>query len=145
MNIEDILSKWDGDSNVEDTHLGEAATNTAKLHARYLRLLINAKMTRAKMHSDYNEVRRSKFRYYRGEMTRAELLALGWEQWQHNKPLKTEMEEILRGDEDLGKLQLRIDYMDNVVYALESIMHQIKQRDYQLSNAIKWKLFMAGA
>jgi len=145
MKIDDVLVMWQADSAIDDNHLGEASTTTAKMHAKYLRLLIENKLKRTKLEGDYNQLRQAKFRYYRGEMGREELESYGWEQWQYNKPLKAEMDEFLKGDEDLTKLQARVDYMDAVVYALESIMTQIKQRDFQISNGIKWKQFLAGS
>ncbi len=144
MKLDDILIMWEADSAIDDNHLGESSTATAKLHAKYLKLLVDAKLKKSKLNIDYNNLRKLKFRYYRGEMTRSELADLGWEQWQYNKPLKAEMDEFLKGDEDLTKIQARIEYIDTMVYALESIMQQIKQRDFQLSNGIKWKQFLAG-
>lgn len=144
MKLDDILIMWEADSNIDDNYLGEASTNTAKLHAKYLKLLVDAKLRKTKLDIDLNALRKTKIRYYRGELTRQELADLGWEQWQYNKPLKAEMDEFLKGDEDLAKIQTRLDYIDTLVYALESIMQQIKQRDFQLSNGIKWKAFLAG-
>lgn len=144
MKLDDILVMWEADSAIDDNHLGEASTTTAKLHAKYLRHLIDAKLRKTKLDVEYNTLRKTKIRYYRGELTRAELTELGWEQWQYNKPLKAEMDEFLKGDEDLSKIQTRIDYIETLVYALESIMSQIKARDFQLSNGIKWKQFLAG-
>lgn len=144
MKLDDILIQWEADSAIDDNHLGEASIHTAKLHAKYVKLLVNAKLKKTKLDIEYNNLRKTKFRYYRGEMTRQELEQLGWEQWQYNKPLKNEMDEFLKGDQDLAEIQVRIDYIDTMVYALESIMTQIKQRDFQLSNAIKWKQFLAG-
>lgn len=144
MKLDDILVMWEADSSIDDNYLGEASTNTAKLHAKYLKLLVDAKLRKTKLDIDLNALRKTKIRYYRGELTRNELADLGWEQWQYNKPLKAEMDEFLKGDEDLSKIQTRLDYIDTLVYALESIMQQIKQRDFQLSNGIKWKQFLAG-
>lgn len=144
MKLDDILVMWEADSGIDDNYLGEASTNTAKLHAKYLKLLVDAKLRKTKLDIDLNALRKTKIRYYRGELTRNELADLGWEQWQYNKPLKAEMDEFLKGDEDLSKIQTRLDYIDTLVYALESIMQQIKQRDFQLSNGIKWKQFLAG-
>lgn len=78
-------------------------------------------------------------------MPRTELINRGWEPYQYTKPLKNEMEEILKGDEDLTKLQMKLDYVDATVYALESIMNQIKARDWQIKNAIEFKKFLAGS
>lgn len=144
MKLDDVLVMWEADSVIDDNHLGEASTATAKLHAKYVKILIEAKLRKSKLDIDYNNLRKLKFRYYRGELTRNELADLGWEQWQYNKPLKAEMDEFLKGDEDLAKIQARIEYIDTMIYALESIMQQIKQRDFQLSNGIKWKQFLAG-
>ena len=144
MKLDDILVSWEADSVIDDNHLGEASTTTPKLHAKYIKLLVDAKLRLTKLNVEYNTIRKLKFRYYRGEMSRDELSQLGWDQWQYNKPLKAEMDEILKGDDDLSKIQTRIDYIETMVYALESIMTQIKSRDFQLSNGIKWKAFLAG-
>lgn len=144
MKLDEILDMWEQDSAIDDNHLGEASTATAKLHAKYLRLLMNAKLRKTKIDIDYNSLRKTKIRYFRGELTRDELNNLGWEQWQYNKPLKAEMDEFLKGDEDLSVFIARQEYIDSVIYALESILSQIKQRDFQLSNGIKWKQFLAG-
>ena len=142
--MDEILTMWEQDSSIDDNHLGEASTTTPKLHAKYVKLLVSNKLRLTKLNSEYNTTRKTKFRYYRGELTREELADLGWEQWQYNKPLKTDMDEFLRGDDDISKIQVRIDYIETVIYALESIMTQIKARDWQIKNAISWKAFLAG-
>lgn len=144
MKLDDILVMWEADSAIDDNHLGEASTTTAKLHAKYLKLLVDAKLRKTKLDIDLNALRKTKIRYYRGELSRDELADLGWGQWQYNKPLKAEMDEFLKGDADLSKIQTRLDYIETLIYALESIMQQIKSRDFQLSNGIKWKQFLAG-
>ena len=144
MKLDDVLVMWEADSQIDDNHLGEASTTTAKLHAKYLKVLVEAKLRKTKLDIEYNTLKKAKIKYYRGEMTRDELAQYGWEQYQYNKPLKAEMDEFLKGDEDLSKILVRQDYIDTLVYALESIMSQIKQRDFQLSNGIKWKQFLAG-
>jgi len=144
MKIDDVLVMWEADSVIDDNHLGEASTRTAKLHAKYIKLLVEAKMKKTMLDIEYNALKKTKIRYYRGELTKGELSDLGWEQWQYNKPLKAEMDEFLKGDDDLSKISMRIEYIETTIYALESILSQIKSRDFQLSNGIKWKVFLAG-
>lgn len=144
MKLDDALEMWEQDSVIDDNHLGESSTATAKLHSKYLKILINVKLKKTKLDIEYNTLRKTKIRYYRGELTKQELDELGWNQWQYNKPLKSDMDEFLKGDSDLAQIQTRIDYIETMQYALESIMQQIKQRDFQLSNGIKWKQFLAG-
>lgn len=145
MDLNGILDQWDNDCIINDNQLGEASIVSAKLHSKYLRYLIESKSKKTKIETDYQTLRKAKFRYYRGEMTRKELEDRGWEQYQYTKPLKNEMDEILKGDEDLSKIQMKIDYMDTMIFALESILNQIKARDWQIKNSIEFKKFLSGA
>lgn len=144
MNIEEIQKMWEEDCQIDDNHLGEQATQTPKLHSKYIRELINYKLKLTKLKSEYNTMRKSKFRYFRGEMSRDELKDLGWEQWQGVKPLKNEMDEFLSGDGDLNTINTRIEYLETGIYLLESILNQIKSRDWEIKSHIEWKRFLAG-
>ncbi|CAB5221475.1 Recombination, repair and ssDNA binding protein UvsY [uncultured Caudovirales phage] len=144
MNIEQLQELWDADCAIDDNYLGEQSTATPKLHAKYVKLLVQVKLKHTKLQSDYNLLRKNKFRYYRGELSRDELNDLGWAQWQGVKPLKNEMDEFLSGDTDLNTLRVKIDYLETMIYFLESIMGQIKARDWQIKTAVEWKKFLAG-
>jgi len=144
MTIDEIYEMWAIDSNIDENFLGETTIATPKLHAKYVKLLVNTKLKHTKYQSDYNIVRKNKFRYYRGELSRQELQDFGWEQWQGVKPLKNEMDEFLKGDSDLNTMQVKIDYLESMIYLLESILGQIKARDWQIKTAVEWKKFLAG-
>lgn len=144
MNIEEIQQMWETDCQIDDNHLGEQATYTPKLHSKYIKELIQYKLKLTKTKSEYNMLRKTKFRYYRGEMSRDELKEFGWEQWQYNKPLKAEMDEFLSGDSDLSKIEARIEYLETGIYLLESILNQLKSRDWEIKSHIEWKKFLAG-
>ena len=144
MTIDEIYDMWAIDSEIDENYLGETTVATPKLHAKYIKLLVNTKLKHTKYSSDYNIMRKNKFRYYRGELSRQELQDFGWDQWQGVKPLKNEMDEFLKGDSDLNTLQVRIDYLESMIYLLESILSQIKARDWQIKTAVEWKRFLAG-
>lgn len=145
MNLEELQNTWAEDCIIDDNHLDRESVNTAKLHSKYLNELIAYKLKLAKMRADYNTLRQAKFRYYRGELSKEELQLLGWAQWQGIKPLKNEMEEFLGGDGDLNNMEVKQEYIQSVVDFLESIMNQIKARDWQIRNSIEWKKFISGA
>lgn len=144
MNIEQLQENWDIDCQIDDNYLGENSTATPKLHAKYLKMLVTVKLKHTKYQSDYNLLRKNKFRYYRGELSRDELNDLQWQQWQGVKPLKNEMDEFLTGDEELNAMRTRIDYLETMIYFLESVLGQIKARDWQIKTAVEWKKFLAG-
>ncbi len=144
MNIEQLQEMWDKDCEIDDNYLGENSTTTPKLHAKYVKILVQIKLKHTKLQSDYLLLRKNKFRLYRGELSRDELKDLGWEQWQGIKPLKNEMDEFLSGDIDLVNIKMKIDYLETMIYFLESVLGQIKARDWQIKTAVEWKKFLAG-
>jgi hypothetical protein len=139
-----LQEAWDLDCQIDDNYLGETTTATPKLHAKYLKLLVNVKLKHTKLQSDYNLLRKNKFRLYRGELSRDELTALAWEQWQGVKPIKSELDQMLEGDQDINNLQVKLEYLSTMIYFLESVLRQLQSRDYQISTAVKWKMFLAG-
>ena len=145
MTLDELHDLWDVDCKISDDHLDRESVKTPNLHAKYLRFLIQHKMKLSALQTEYNLMRQRKFRYYRGEMGKNELDELKWTQWQGVKPLKNEMEEFLDGDSDLNKITIKCAYIKNMIEALESILNQIKSRDWQIRNAIQWKQFVAGS
>lgn len=144
MNLEQLMSTWEADCKIDDNHLGEASTFTPNLHSKYINHLVSFKLKLAKTKGEYNLLRKNKFRYYRGELSRQELEDLGWQQWQGTKPLKNEMEEFLQGDNELVQMEQKVEYLNTIVFFLESVMNAIKQRDWQIRNSIQWKEFLVG-
>jgi hypothetical protein len=144
MTLDEIQNEWEKDCEIDDNYLGENSIITPKLHSKYLKILIGVKLKHTKLQSDYNQLRKSKFRYYRGELGREELQDLGWDQWQGVKPLKNEMDEFLTGDSELNTMKVRLEYLETMIYLLESILGQLKARDWQIKTAVEWKKFLAG-
>jgi hypothetical protein len=144
MNIEQLQEEWDKDCEIDDNYLGENSTATPKLHAKYVKILVQVKLKHTKLSSDYNLTRKNKFRYYRGELSRDELQDLQWDQWQGVKPIKNEMDEFLKGDAELNAMEIKIKYLETMIYFLESVLQQIKARDWQIKTAVEWKKFLAG-
>ena len=144
MTLDELQQMWETDCQIDDNYLGENSTLTPKLHAKYVKLLVNTKLKHTKLQADYLLLRKNKFRYYRGELSRDELTELGWQQWQGIKPLKNEMDEFLQGDSELVTIKIKIDYLETMIYFLESVLQQIKARDWQIKTAVEWKKFLAG-
>jgi hypothetical protein len=145
MTLEELQNEWNSDCKIDDDHLDRESVRTPAMHAKYLHHLISHKHRVTSANSEYAMLRTKKFRYYRGEMSKGELELAGWEQWQGIKPLRNEMDEFLNGDSDLIKAKLKIEYLTSIVEYLESILNQIKARDWQIRNAIQWKQFISGA
>lgn len=144
MTLDELVDQWEEDSAIDGDNLDRESIRTPNIHSKYLRIMMGYKMKLSALKTEYNLLRQKKFRYYRGEMGKAELEENGWEQWQGVKPLKSDMNEFLEGDQDLNRITIKCEYLENMIQGVESIMNQVKARDWQIRNTIEWKKFIAG-
>ena len=144
MKLTELQEMWAEDSSINEMNLGQESVRTPNLHAKYLNYLSSTRLNLRKTESDYYNMRRKKYKYYRGEMTRQELEDENWEQWQGNKPLKNEMDEFLQFDQDLILLQDKVEYFKTVMYQLEQIIRSLNSRTWDIKNAIEWNKFTNG-
>ena len=144
MKLDELKEQWATDCIIDDNHLGEVSTKTPMLHSKYISTAVDMKLKQSKIKFDLATLKKNKSKWYRGEMSKEELDELNWPQWQHNKIMKGEMSEVLDADSDVIILAMKLEYINTIIYMLESILGQIKSRDFQLKNGIEWKKFIAG-
>jgi hypothetical protein len=144
MKLNEIQAMWAEDCKVDQTNLGRSAARVPELHAKYLNMLTSVRLQYRKAEADYLRLRKLKFRYYRGELTREELTELGWEQYLSNRPLKNEMDEVMTTDDDIIQLTDKLEYIKTVLYQLEQILKSINSRTWDVKSAIEWYKFTNG-
>ena len=144
MKLTEIQEAWAKDCRIDETNLGHASAQVPMLHSKYLNLLTNSRLQLRKAESDLARLRRTKYRYYRGELSKDELAELGWDQWQGVKPIKNEMDEFLATDDDLIAQTDRVEYFKTVYQQLESILKSISSRTWDIKSSIEWYKFSNG-
>lgn len=144
MRLTELQEEWSRDAVIDELNLGREASRVPILHAKYIALMSKVKLQLRKAESEYLNVRRKKYKYYRGEMTRQELEDEGWIQFQGNKPLKNEMDEFLTCDLHLIELQDKIEYFKTVHYTLEQIIRSLNSRTWDIKSSIEWVKFTNG-
>ena len=144
MKLSELQEEWQKDAPINETNLGQEAARVPMLHAKYITILSKIKLQLRKAESDYLNNRRLKYKYYRGELTKEELEDSGWTQFQGNKPLKNEMDELLQCDKDLIELQDKHEYYKTVIYTLEQIIRSINSRTWDVKSSIEWTKFTNG-
>lgn len=142
MDIEELKKTWETDSYIGED-LGAAAIQGSSLHSKYLNILINAKLRLTKVEHEIAELKATKSKYFRGEMTKEELTEKGWKQWQY-KTLKSDIGELIDADADFQKYAARQSYIKNIIYFLESVLGAIKNRNFEIRAAIDWQKWRAG-
>ena len=144
MKLSEIQDMWSKDAKINELDLGKSSIQIAELHAKYLNILSNTKLQLRKCEADYLRLRRTKFKYYRGEMTLDELKEHNWNQYQGLKPLKNEVEDIVNCDEDVIRCVDKVEYMKAMRYQLEQIIRSLNGRGWEIKNAIEWTKFTNG-
>src|SRR5574343_1553215 len=101
--LKKLLDKWDMDSNIDETSIGRESIRISKLHAKYLRWLVNHNMQVNFIKTEYAELKAKKFLWYNGKLSREELEQLNWPQWP-NPAFKADIGPLLDSDKDLNAI-----------------------------------------
>jgi hypothetical protein len=141
-NIEQILSHWEKDSVIDQTEPGKELIRIPILHNKYLSMLIKHKMASKKANLDFIKMRKIKWEYYTGKLSKNQLDEYGWEPFKFT--LKSDINVYLEADSDLIKLTEKKIYHEEVVVMIESIMKELNSRTYQLKDFIAWERFIGG-
>lgn len=141
-NLEQILKYWDTDSNMDQTEPSKELLKIPVLHSKYLNILTKHKIASKKAHFDYLRMRKIKWEYFTGKMSKEELDEYEWEPFQF--ALKSDVNTYLEADGDLIKLLEKKVYHEEAISVIESIMSELKQRTWQLRDFISWEKFVNG-
>ena len=143
MKIEDIFSEWEEDSTIDQTELGGAALNLAKLHHKYYRMLVNEKMILRTHESNLKVLKLEKHEFFT-QGPNEETQKKGWELPARGIILKADIPMYMDADKDIINLSLKIGLQNEKVQALESIIKTINAMGYNIKAAIDWQKFING-
>ena len=141
-NLEQILKYWETDSQMDQTEPSKELLKIPLLHSKYLNILTKHKIASKKAHFDYLRMRKIKWEYFTGKMSKEELDEYGWEPFQF--ALKSDINTYLEADGDLIKLLEKKVYHEEAISVIESVMAELKQRTGQLRDFISWEKFVNG-
>jgi hypothetical protein len=148
MNLEDLHAMWAEDCIINESALDASSIDSARAHAKYLEIYSAYKLRLKRKEHEYAELRKDKWMYYNGKMTKAEMDTRGWpyDPFQgHTKPLKSDMEMFYETDADISKLKLVIEYQKTIVETAKEILDTLRWRHNIIRNILEHRRFMAGA
>jgi hypothetical protein len=147
MDLNDILTMWKKDVIIDDVCLDEETLKSSKLHAKYLELFSMAKLMLKKKEMEYESMRKDKWLYYNGKMTKDDMDSRKWRYDPFDgmtKPMKSDMDMYYSTDNDLVKIKAQIDYQKTIITTLEEIMGNIRWRHTHVKNILEFKKFTSG-
>tara|TARA_R110000822_G_scaffold3972_1_gene16946 strand:- start:4945 stop:5379 length:435 start_codon:yes stop_codon:yes gene_type:complete len=143
MTLEDIMTSWSKDCDLDRTELGEEAMKIPKLHSKYFNIFSSERLTCRKLESEMKILKRQKYEYYNGTLDYDELTQMGWEP-NPLKILRTDIPQYIDSDKMIIELMLKIAYQQEKVEFLESAIRSLNSRGFNIKAAIEWEKFKVG-
>ena len=141
MNLEQLQDLWKKDSEIDPDKYGEESIRIPQLHMRYMEFYNTFSLMKKDRDSEMRSLTRDKWIFYKGKAP-----AKIYKEMPFDFKLTTreEINMFIEADDDVRKLQLKIDYIEQTIFFLDGVLRQINSRNYQIKNAIEWERFQSG-
>ena len=141
MTLEELQAQADKVLVIDDTELDTESLKTPILHNKYLQYYNKFNLLLKKSQWEERTLQREKWEYYTGksdpEVYKQKPFDL--------KVLKNDVHIYINSDEDIQKIQAKIEYQSAIVSYLEQILRILNNRSFTIKNAIEWRRFTSGA
>ena len=138
MDLQHIQEMWERDSKIDDVMLDNASLAIPQLHSKYINLFNEYSLLSKKAKQQYKVIQHKKWLYYSGKEVPEDA-----EPFQH-KVIKSDVANWIAVDQDIQKVEMKIDYYDVVLDTLRDILKQVHQMTYHIKQCIEWRRFVNG-
>jgi hypothetical protein len=140
MDLDEVQLLWDEDSQLDVDNLHTESTNIPALHAKYYRILNKIILLKKMEENKFKVLKKEKWQYYTGKADPQVYIEKPFD----HKVLRQDVDKYMDADEDLIKLNSKIDYYQVMLSYLDSILKTINNRTFQIKNAVEWQKFIRG-
>ena len=140
MDLQSINEMWERDSVIDDVMLDQASIKIPQLHQKYLTLLTEYTLLYKKKSQDLKSLTHTKWLYYSGKAAPEEYEERPFPY----KVMKSDIPSWIAVDEEINKVELKLEYYNTVLRTLEEILKQVHQMSYNIKNVIQWRSFVGG-
>ena len=141
MNLETIQEMWKKDSVIDTDLYCEESTKAPQLHMKYMEFHNTFSLMKKEREIEMRRLIREKWLYYKGKAPSKVYKEMPFD---FKLTTKEEVNMFIESDEDICKLQYKIDYIEQIINFLEGVLRQIGNRNFQIKNAIEWEKFKNG-
>ena len=139
MDLEKILEMWKRDSVIDDVLIDQAAIKIPQLHQKYLTLHSEYILLSKKKAQEYRTLQHKKTLYYSGRAKPED-----YEEPFEYKVMKSDVPNWVAIDEEVQRVELKLEYYYATIKVLEDILKQVHQMSYNIKNVIEWRRFAGG-
>ncbi len=143
MTLDELKSMIKKDLEIDQTALDAESSRTPQIHNKYLVMFMDEKLKLKRMENELSVLRRNKWLYYTGRMSKEELDQHGWEPFELNI-LKNEADQMIESDNDYIKASEKVNFQQEKVNYLEDVVKIVNNRQWQIRSIIDWLKFTQG-
>ena len=140
MTLDELKIQVANDLVVNDEKLDTESLKNQELYAKYLDHKTRYELLLYKAKGDYKILYREKWEYYGGKADAKVYATKPFDL----KVLKTDLHVYLESDEDIIRAEHKIAYLETTIKYIEGMLQNIKNRGWDIKNAIEWRKFEAG-
>ena len=144
MNINDVKEMVKTDLSIDQPALDTESSRTPQLHNKYLVIFMDERIKLKRLENELSVLRRNKWLYYTGRMSKEELVQFNWEPFELNV-LKTEANDLIDSDDEYIRMSQKTDFQKEIVNYLEGVVKIVQNRQWQIRAMIDWIKFTQGA
>ena len=137
MKLEDIMKEWEVDAPIDSHNLDGESLKIPNLHAKYIEMYTKEKRTLREFKRRWKVVFQQRWEA---------VIAKDGRPPEHNiRVSKSEMEKHYVGaDSELQEFEKLLNEQEDKVDYLSGVLDNIKNRNWQIKNAIDWSKFQTG-
>ena len=132
---------WKKDSVIDGDLYCEESTKIPQLHMKYMEFHNTFSLMKKEKELDMKRLIKEKWLYYKGKEPSSVYKEMPFD---FKLTTKEEINMFIESDDDIIKLQYRIDYIEQILLYLDSVLRMINNRNFQIKNAIDWEKFKNG-
>ena len=141
MNLETLQDMQKIDSKLDDDLHENDSLAIPQLHMKYMEFHNQYSLMKKERDIEMKRLIKEKWLYYKGKAPSSVYKEIPFDL---KLTTKEEISMFIEADEDIGKLKYKIEYIDQVIFFLDSVLRMINNRTYHIKNAIEWKKFQSG-
>ena len=132
---------WKKDSVIDTDLYCEESTKVPQLHMEYMEFFSMFSLMKKEKEILLKQMIKDKWLYYKGKAPSSVYKEMPFDL---KLTSKDEIEMFIDADEEIGKLQYKLEYISQTLSYIEGILRQLNNRTFQIKNAIEWEKFKNG-
>lgn len=143
MDFEQLKALWEEDAKINSQALDTESLRTPSLHSKWYNILVDCRMAHKREELAFAKEKINAKNYYNGDYRPDDKR---FKEYGHqSRKLKSEdMNDFLSADTDIQKIRLKLFLAQEKIEFILSVLKQINDRSFHISNTIKWRKFLSG-